>query len=170
LAVDPAQVQSRVGNACSAGASIRAINQDGSVVCEPDSDTTYDGANFATSGQSCLPGQVVSAINSDGSVACETDRFGYSGYRILKAEETVTTASGGTSSVDAISPRCSGGDEILVGGGARVSPRGFITRSRPETGGNVNVARGWTARAEVPSTLSADGTMTLEVWAICVTF
>ena len=39
--VDPTQVQTRIVNTCVAGEAIQAINEDGSVTCEVDSDTTY---------------------------------------------------------------------------------------------------------------------------------
>jgi hypothetical protein len=43
-------IQARVGGTCPAGWSIRAINQDGSVICERDTDTTYSaGAGLTLS-------------------------------------------------------------------------------------------------------------------------
>lgn len=38
--IDPTSVQKRVDDVCAVGYSIRVINSDGSVVCEPDNDTT----------------------------------------------------------------------------------------------------------------------------------
>ena len=39
VGIDYAQAQQRVSSGCAAGSSIRLINQDGTVVCEPDDDT-----------------------------------------------------------------------------------------------------------------------------------
>ena len=71
LAVDRGQVQSRVGEECAEGSSIRAIDEDGNVVCETDTDTTYDGSNFALSGRSCIPGRVVRGVTSSGEPICQ---------------------------------------------------------------------------------------------------
>ncbi|HIC88151.1 MAG TPA: hypothetical protein EYP04_01930 [Anaerolineae bacterium] len=43
--VNTNQIQRRVSNACGAGYAIRTINADGSVVCEPDDNTTYSAGN-----------------------------------------------------------------------------------------------------------------------------
>jgi len=45
LAINPAYVQLRLADACLAGSSIRMVNEDGSVVCETDTDTTYIPGN-----------------------------------------------------------------------------------------------------------------------------
>ena len=55
LNINPGYVQRRVSGSCAVGSSIRAIQQDGTVVCEPDDDTTS--------------GRVVGS----GNVMCSTD-------------------------------------------------------------------------------------------------
>lgn len=87
--IDPTSVQRRVSDACSSGFTIRAINQDGSVVCEPDSDTTYsEGFGIDLSGNvisvddseiqervtgTCSEGSAIRIITPSGTVACEPD-------------------------------------------------------------------------------------------------
>jgi hypothetical protein len=64
-------IQQRITEACGVGYAIRQINQDGTVVCEPDDDTTYtpgtglalDGSEFSVAptyrlSQSCANGQI----------------------------------------------------------------------------------------------------------------
>ena len=41
LYIDPTYVQRRVSSSCTAGSAIRAIDEDGSLTCEVDNDTTY---------------------------------------------------------------------------------------------------------------------------------
>lgn len=96
FAVDAAQIQNRVASACGGGSSISAINQDGTVTCDPDADSGGDitavaaGAGLAGGGVSgnvslsvdaaqvqtrvtgaCAVGSTISAINQDGTVACQ---------------------------------------------------------------------------------------------------
>ncbi len=44
IAVDTTAIQGRISGSCAANESIRQINADGTVLCEPDSDTTYSAA------------------------------------------------------------------------------------------------------------------------------
>lgn len=68
--VDGTQVQLRVAGDCPDGSSIRSVAQDGSVTCEEDADTTYDGSDFALSDQACASGEVVAGVDASGTVAC----------------------------------------------------------------------------------------------------
>lgn len=90
FAVDPAVFQRRVASVCAAGSSIRAINQDGSVVCEPipaaaayvaGAGLQLIGNTFAADpaymqrrvSSSCAVGSSIRAIAADGAVLCEID-------------------------------------------------------------------------------------------------
>lgn len=91
------EIQSRIRGGCAQGFSIREINEDGSVLCEPDDDSGGDitsvqaGAGLSGGGSggdvaisidasqtqervtgSCSAGSIITAINQDGSVSCGT--------------------------------------------------------------------------------------------------
>ncbi len=92
FSVDPIQTQTRVSQECAAGSSVRVINEDGTVTCEVDDDTTYgvqiggglllDTGEFAidpTQTQTrvdpsgCAAGSSIRVIDEDGTVTCEVD-------------------------------------------------------------------------------------------------
>jgi hypothetical protein len=72
-AVDSSQVQLRVTGTCSAGASVRSVNQDGSVLCEPagSGDITSVIAGAGLSG-GALAGDAALAVNFAGAGSAST--------------------------------------------------------------------------------------------------
>jgi hypothetical protein len=98
IAADTAYLQRRVTGSCVVGSSIRAVNNDGSVACEPDdggvgtvvsitAGTGLSGGTITTFGTitadatylqrrvsgSCTEGSFVRVVAADGSVTCGTD-------------------------------------------------------------------------------------------------
>jgi hypothetical protein len=88
LSANTAEVQARVSSSCASGSSIRQINADGTVVCEPDSDTQYSAGSglelnsttFSADTDylqsrvtgTCSGTQAMREINADGTVTCES--------------------------------------------------------------------------------------------------
>ena len=92
------------GNSCSNGQVMMGISSSGNPICVIDNDTTvsgncpsgdyfmtgisangvvlcslietYDGSDFATSGQTCPTGQYVEEIDSNGNVQCSSPESG----------------------------------------------------------------------------------------------
>jgi hypothetical protein len=92
FSVDASMVQTRIVGACMAGAAIRAINSDGSVVCDTDDVGMYGagtglvlvGSTFSVDPSAvqtrvlgtCAAGSSIRSIAADGSVTCEADDAG----------------------------------------------------------------------------------------------
>ncbi len=76
LDADTAFLQQRVSGIYAPGSTIRVINQDGTVSCETDSDTTFDGTDFALSNPECSVGQLVNGVDIKGNVTCEPGPVG----------------------------------------------------------------------------------------------
>jgi hypothetical protein len=111
FSVDTGEVQDRVSGTCPAGQSIRVVNQDGSVTCEPDNDTTYtpgtgltlDGGQFSLTPsyrlpQGCPTGRVAK-WNGEGWI-CAVDND--SGGDITAVEAGLGLTGGGSSGVVAL--------------------------------------------------------------------
>lgn len=92
IGIDPTKVQSRVAGSCGTNQSIQSIAQDGTVSCEPDSDTTYSALSgggvsinsahqvsvdttvqrrtATTSNMTCPAGQYMQTIAQTGQTTC----------------------------------------------------------------------------------------------------
>jgi len=161
LRIDINEAQSRIDDSCGIGESIRAIDAFGGVTCEPDSDTTYDGGDFAISDQQCPAGQYITEIDASGNAICQP--IGFETFRIRTDSQSVTIVGGGTQQLFATASCLSG--EIMTGGGAQIGPRARLYRSHP-----LGDTR-WTASALKRSDAGGDGeTLTLTAYAVCVTF
>ncbi len=161
LRIDINEAQHRIEDSCGSGESIRAIDALGGVTCEPDSDTTYDGGDFAISDQQCPAGEYVTQIDGFGNVVCKP--IGFSSLIIRSDTTQITIAGGGTQQLFATAECLPG--EIMTGGGARVGARARLYQSGPL--GDTQ----WTASALKRSDAGGDGeTLSITAFAVCVTF
>jgi hypothetical protein len=121
LSVNTTVVQSRVTGTCGAGSSIRAIAADGTVTCQPDTNSggtitgvsagsglTGGGSSGAVSlsvdtstiqarvGGVCNPGSSIRAIAADGSVTCQPDVVGFTSCTARSAATGVGCGTGET--------------------------------------------------------------------------
>jgi hypothetical protein len=87
LLADATYLQRRVSSSCEAGNAIRTVNDDGTVACEPDDNTTYSaGTGLTLAGTAfsantsylqrrvagtCTAGNAIRTVAADGSVTCE---------------------------------------------------------------------------------------------------
>jgi hypothetical protein len=161
LQIDLNETQHRIGEDCDPGESIRAVDAFGNVICEPDTDTTYSGNDFAVSDQQCPAGEYVTQIDAFGNVVCES--IGFSSLVIRSDTTQITIVGGGTQQLFATAECLPG--EIMTGGGARVGARARLYRSGPL--GDTQ----WTASALKRSDAGGDGeTLSITAFAVCVTF
>lgn len=180
FAVDSTAVQTRVSSTCSAGSSIRAIAEDGTVTCETDDGSSYaagsgltlTGTTFAVDTSAiqarvsgtCSAGSSIRAIAASGAVTCEADDDTNTTYSAGSGLSlSGTTFSVDTSAVQArVSGTCSAGSSIRV-----ISATGTVTcepdSNTTYTAGSGLALAGTTfsiATGGVTSTHVADGTLT----------
>lgn len=141
--IDASQVQRRVASSCASGSSIRSINQDGSVLCEPDADSgtitgvtaglglvgggTTGVVNVAADTSvvqarisgTCASGSSIREVNADGSVACQSDaNSGGTITGVVAGTGLVGGGSSGSVAIDIANPLSlttdAGGTRLLV--------------------------------------------------------
>lgn len=136
---DVSSIQSRVGDTCPAGSSIRAIASNGTVTCETDDDSGGDittviaGSGLTGGGAAgavtlaantnflqrrlvgtCGPGNSIREVSATGTVTCEVDSIGLSLY----LHAGLQTTCGGLSACER-TVTCPGG-RVVMGGGVDV--------------------------------------------------
>lgn len=101
IAIDPTYTQRRIGASCAVGSSIRIVNQDGTVGCQVDADTTYTagtGLNLTGTVFSLLSGCATNQIPKwTGTIwACAVDVDTNSGGTITGVTAQAPISGGGT--------------------------------------------------------------------------
>ena len=146
LAVDTAVTQSRVTATCAAGSSIRTVNQDGTVVCEPDDDTPAWG----------LTGNAgTTATNFMGTTDNRALELKVNGIRVLRLEPTSGTPNvvGGSSSNSTIA----GSTGAVIGGGGQAGAGNTAASFATVGGGQRNTASGFESIVGGGDTNTASG-------------
>ncbi len=126
-----------VGQECQPGQVVVGIDGNGAVTCGADKDTTYTGAQFATSGQSCSPGDVVTGVGSDGKVACAKDQNNsYDGTHFALSAQNCALGT-------VVSAIAANGLITCTSVGA--APVGSIVAFHKDLAGTPNLPAGWMA-------------------------
>lgn len=141
-------IQQRVTEACAAGYAMRQINQDGTVVCEPDDNTTYtagtglalDGSSFSVAPtyrlpQSCANGQIAKWNGASWSCGDDADSTGF--WSLTgNAGTNPATSFLGTTDAQPLSIRTNGVEAMVVSSDGAVG----IGTSTPHASAQLEVA------------------------------
>lgn len=98
-----AELQRRITAGCPAGQAIVSIAADGSVNCENNADSMYNGANFTASNQSCSVGMVVTGVDSNGGFVCSTVATA-NATKVTDNNNTLTAHISNTANPHSVSP------------------------------------------------------------------
>jgi len=131
---DPAVFQQRVTATCAAGSSIRVVNQDGSVVCEPDNATTYfAGSGLGLSGSTFVTDNTVvarkDAAAGNQSFDSGTMYLDYANNRVgvFNAAPTTALDVNGTATVNDLAYRTAKTSAFTVTGVNFTPDQGAVT-------------------------------------------
>jgi hypothetical protein len=156
LAVDPVTVQARVTGTCATGSSIRTVNQDGTVVCQPDGSP---GAWGLTGNAGTSP-----ATNFIGTTDAQPLELRVEGQRVLRMERVAIGGNEGMNMVgghplNSVAAGVAGA--TIAGGGALAgaSPRPNVVSGGWGTvsGGESNTASGFESTVAGGSQHAASG-------------
>lgn len=110
----PICVDHNTNGNCAVGQVVQKVGNNGAVTCVADANTTYTGADFATSNQSCAAGKLVTGVSNTGTVTCAAPSVPFPNTYFRSKDFTVDALSSKTERVN-----CDAGDRVLTWAFAR---------------------------------------------------